>query len=842
MNRQNHDPRIGRQVRTWQKALALIAALGMAQLANAATLTWDGNGSTAPNPNGGNGTWDTNSTANWWDGSTNVVWPALGGTDDDAVFGDTAGTVTISGGVTANDLTFNTTGYTVTASTLTLNGTTPTITAGSGISATINSQVSGSAGLLKSGTGTLTLGSANNYTGGTVISQGTLISGNATALSTGAITLGDGSTGANNVKLQFNANVNAGTIGNITVANTGSSGTATLGINTDIQVKTDLALSRDTVFASTGGTPNNQVFKGTISGTGAGSGNNSITVNSGAGNWLTQYVPTGTSNSYSGNLYIDTGNLQIGSYDGAGVSLANQNKAIPDTASVTIDSGSTLRFVWTSGAEAIDGLNGGGTIDRNTGDSQGNVNFTVGTSNGSGSFSGAITSQINLIKAGSGTQTLSGGNSYGGSTAVQNGVLALTTGSNRLPTGTTVTLGNSTDSGKLTLGSGGTAASQTVAGLLTSGTGTANAVVGGSTATSILTINNTGSHTFAGTLGGAGTNENNLALIKSGAGTLILTGTNTFTGNTAGPDYTGVRITGGTVSTDNVALNNNPSGIGGGSASLGLSGGTFKYTGAGGTLERRIELGTAAGSAIDASGTGALVWNNTGGFGGAGVGGARTLTLKGTSTSLNTMGVVIANPGNSSNVASVTKDGIGTWVLNQANTYTGTTTVNGGTLLVNGSHTGGGLYTVGTNGILGGTGSISASGLNVDGELAPGASVESLLVTAPVTFGSTSQLSVEIDESTAMDVDLLGITGNLTITSGAVVDFSVTGALTLPQYIFGTYTGTLTGAFTSSTVPAGYQLVQGGGELKLTLVPEPGTFAMLLFGSVMLWAVRRKRG
>src|SRR5690606_20369726 len=111
-------------------------------------------------------------------------------------------------------------------------------------------------------------------------------------------------------------------------------------------------------------------------------------------------------NTYEGNLHVKTGNLQIGNYAGLGVSLANQNKIIPDTASVTIDAGSTLRMVWMGGGETIDALNGAGTIDRNTGDGQGNVAFTLGASNGSGTFSGAITSQISLVKAGSGTQTL----------------------------------------------------------------------------------------------------------------------------------------------------------------------------------------------------------------------------------------------------------------------------------------------------------------------------------------------------------------------------------------------------------------------------------------------------
>jgi fibronectin-binding autotransporter adhesin len=157
----------------------LTMALAMTTCANAAPLTWDGNGNTLPNPGGGTGTWDVNSTLNWWDGAANVVWPALGGTDDDAVFGNTSGIVSLAaGGVTANDLTFNTTGYLIQNDILTLNGTTPTITAASGVNAVIGSVITGSAGLIKAGNGTLVLTGASTYSGITSISGGTLQLGN----------------------------------------------------------------------------------------------------------------------------------------------------------------------------------------------------------------------------------------------------------------------------------------------------------------------------------------------------------------------------------------------------------------------------------------------------------------------------------------------------------------------------------------------------------------------------------------------------------------------------------------------------------------------------------------
>ena len=163
------------------RALAILATsplvvFSFSPAAFAGTLEWAGSSSGLAT--GTSDTWDADTTANWWNGSSLVNWPAPGGTDDDAVFGGTAGTVTITT-VTANDITFNTTGYTLSDGTLTLNGSAPTITLGTGIDATISSVINGSSGLLKSGGGTLTLSGSNGYSGTTVVNAGTLaLSGN----------------------------------------------------------------------------------------------------------------------------------------------------------------------------------------------------------------------------------------------------------------------------------------------------------------------------------------------------------------------------------------------------------------------------------------------------------------------------------------------------------------------------------------------------------------------------------------------------------------------------------------------------------------------------------------
>ena len=89
-----------------------------------------------------------------------------------------------------------------------------------------------------------------------------------------------------------------------------------------------------------------------------------------------------------------------------------------------------------------------------------------------------------------------------------------------------------------TTASGGAARNQTLAGLTTTGLG--GSVVGANeTTNSVLTLNIvSGTNAFGGTLGGTG-NENKLALIKSGNGTLTLTGDTTISTGTLALTGTG---------------------------------------------------------------------------------------------------------------------------------------------------------------------------------------------------------------------------------------------------------------------------------------------------------------
>lgn len=134
--------------------------------AGSTDLYWDGSswGSTSPGT-GGSGSWTDGSGA--WDST-------LTGN-----FGGTAGTVT-AGTVTASrGMVFSTTGYTVTGGTISLSAAAIASNfistgAGSGITATIDSILTGSTGLTKIGAGTLVLGGANTFSGNLALNAGTL--------------------------------------------------------------------------------------------------------------------------------------------------------------------------------------------------------------------------------------------------------------------------------------------------------------------------------------------------------------------------------------------------------------------------------------------------------------------------------------------------------------------------------------------------------------------------------------------------------------------------------------------------------------------------------------------
>ncbi|MFM9024421.1 MAG: autotransporter-associated beta strand repeat-containing protein, partial [Planctomycetaceae bacterium] len=135
------------------------------------TLTWSGNGSTA----GGVGTWTI--TGSNWSTTGSAPFSSTWSASSKAVFGTSGGIVTVdAGGITAaSGIDFNVDGYTLSGGGLTLGGTTQNLVSVAAAStATVDSVLSGSAGLTKTSAGTLVLNAANTFTGNVTISSGTL--------------------------------------------------------------------------------------------------------------------------------------------------------------------------------------------------------------------------------------------------------------------------------------------------------------------------------------------------------------------------------------------------------------------------------------------------------------------------------------------------------------------------------------------------------------------------------------------------------------------------------------------------------------------------------------------
>ena len=207
------------------------------------------------------------------------------------------------------------------------------------------------------------------------------------------------------------------------------------------------------------------------------------------------------------------------------------------------------------------------------------------------------------------------------------------------------------------------------------GTGANGIVLSGGTITLAaapsITVSNGNTTQFIGSvLAGAGT-----SLTKAGGGALVLSGANTYTGRTV--------ISGGRLfisSIKNVGGVANAAGqplladatIAIGSAA---AGGNLTYLGTGDSTDRVIDLaGTTGGAILDHSGTG--LWKFSSAFRATGNGG-KTLTLQGLTSGTGEISGAIVD---STSSTALTKSGSGTWILSGANSYTGTTTVNGGML------------------------------------------------------------------------------------------------------------------------------------------------------------------
>ncbi len=578
-------------------------SFAMAPGANATTQYWDGSAITV-NAGSDNSTTTTQTWlggGNWDDGATSAPiasWTA----DDAAVFGGTAASQTITAGtLTASNLTFGQgllgagtsgTAYTISGGTITLSNSTIT----TNTAATISSTLTGSTGLTKAGASTLVLSTANNYTGGTTISAGTLQLTNVSGASaSGAITLGDANTGVGTARLLASLGSNGILANPITVSASGT-GTATLEQSVNFSSLSGLiTLNRATTIHSSAA--DRTGITGKIS------GNVGTLTFTGIRTTLDNTV----AHDFVGNIVVGSGALQTNS----------MSNALPLTASVTVN-GSSIFQLNNGFSQSIDALNGGTAGTNGVQIIAGaSATLTIGSNGGGGTFAGIIRNHptnavaFAIAKAGSGTQLFTGANTYTGGTTIKNGSLVLSGGNDRLATGGSVALGDIASSGKLVLGNTTAASNQTLAGLTS--TGLAGSVVGAHASTdSVLTLNIASPNIFGGVLGGAGTNENRLALTKTGAGSLTLAAANTYTGATT--------ISGGTL-------------ILGNATNTLASTGTVNFGGSG-TLDVGSTTQSLANLNFNATATNAIIGSGTLNI----TGGTPAVGLAGFTTTLNLSG------------------------------------------------------------------------------------------------------------------------------------------------------------------------------------------------------------
>jgi fibronectin-binding autotransporter adhesin len=415
------------------------------------------------NAPGGTGPWDT-TTANWRTaGDDPYTWTSSG--QERANFGGTAGTVTIAtGGVTAYGLNFTASGYTVGGATLTLAGAGGPISVSTG-TATISSVIAGSVGLTKTGAGTLALGGANSYSGGTVIEGGTVrfvIPSSGSPFGSGAVTLNPA---GGDVRLLASTASGTVLISNAITVSAGS-GTAVLGseypdgTNGDLRLSGNITLNGPATFQvarSTAATSRVRL-SGVISGTGditIQSQNPALAAGPSGPKVVFDRAGTGTANSF-GNVTIGPNvGFQLGNGTNSG------NVMIPDSSDIRFNTGSLFiiaRGGAGSGADeetvgALVSLSAGaGTITTITPGADNPVyTLTVGGGNKSGVFSGVVgqgtgtgNAVVAIAKTGTGTQVFSGNNTYSAGTTINGGTLLVNgqTGTNS-GTGTgTVTVNN----------------------------------------------------------------------------------------------------------------------------------------------------------------------------------------------------------------------------------------------------------------------------------------------------------------------------------------------------------------------------------------------------------------
>ncbi|WP_395738056.1 beta strand repeat-containing protein [Prosthecobacter sp.] len=818
----------------------------------------------------------TGATATLSMGVTTASFTINGGTTVYSV----APTVTITGGTVSATATANLTNGIVTSITLTNIGsgftTAPTIafsggtvtTAGTNPTGTGNASNYTTVGYTISATGsgftsTPTIAFSSGTFAATAKVAGIILEGDSSIGGSGDITVNGivSESGGSHALTKIGTNV-------LTLANTGNSYTGATVINAgSISIAADSALGTAPATATAG----QLVINGGTLTTTAG-----FTLNANRG------IDLGTT---GGQINATTGTL---SYGGVITGTAGLQKAGAGTLALsgvntysgaTLVSGGTLSIaadsaLGTAPATATPAqltLNGGTlattadlTLNSNRGLSLGASGGTVDVATGTTvTYGGSVAGTGGLTKTSTGTLNFTAASTYSGATAVNAGTLGISNGS---------ALG--TGAGGVTVASGATLA---LSGDITV-TGEFLSLNGDGTATNVGALRNvSGANTWTGGISiAAGATR-----INADAGSLLITGDISTSGS-------GNFNIGGNGDLEVSGVISGPlalfkSSVGGGTLTLSNAGNT--YTGsttiASGKVKISSEgnLGATPGtvvsnslrirggvlettSSLSLSATRGVLLSNGGG--GMNVDAGTTLTVNG----------VVA--GSSTDV--LEKSGVGALIFTAANTYSGGSTITGGTVYANnttGSGLGTGDVTVSASASLGGSGSVILSAnksVTVNGALAVGnlgdTTGSALALTTSGTgstiLGGSSTLHLGIfsgaglGDSTgnAFAADVLDLSGSLTLTLGAILKLENPNGISSGAWADGdtfklfdwsgltTRSGTFTIDASDLNLPANLTLNTADlytlGNISLIAAPEPGRAGFMGIALACLMLRRRR--
>ncbi|MDB6027368.1 MAG: Autotransporter-associated beta strand repeat protein [Verrucomicrobiales bacterium] len=441
----------------WQRGLVLIlAVMGLSLVtAPAATLTWDANTNNAPSD--GSGLWHVNP---WWNGTSDQAWAD----GNIAIVGATnvvgSYSINLDGPVSAATVAFKTNGYTLTGSTLTFT----TLVLSNGVTAVINCPLSTAGGTISLGNGgaSLTLGGGYASTSGNPTFKGANQTTCSLNITNGNYTENGTFTGDN-----ITINQSGGGLA-FSVFNIGRNGPATYNLSGGSIRNTavgGLSISRG--FAAVMNVSGNGLIGslGNIPIAGITAGDNGTlnvsggTINVGTGTNGTPGVSSALVSNITMLALSAVGtytaaskailNISGGTVTAKGILVGSSVASYVNNPACQINMTGGLLYLDANGiaiANGVTGLNtlavnlSGGTIaatanwtasvPMNLTATNGDLNVRAADVNGVAhniTFASGLSGPGGLIKTGGGILTLSGANSYAGTTTVSNGQLTVST-------------------------------------------------------------------------------------------------------------------------------------------------------------------------------------------------------------------------------------------------------------------------------------------------------------------------------------------------------------------------------------------------------------------------------